>query len=65
MNKDNEYVRNIFAKNNPCMYHGEILCKNCKTYLDCDMAAGRELHEFYFMSGFIHGIEFIKNEENK
>ena len=63
--KNNAYILDIFAKNNQCMYHGPIICKNCKEYSDCDMAAGREIHEFHFMCGFIHGMEFEKSEGNK
>jgi len=44
-----------FEEYSPCIYEGLILCKHCRRYKTCDMRAGRELHEKYFVQGFILG----------
>jgi len=48
--------KDLFAQRYPCMYHGKIICKDCEIYEDCDLAAGRELHEHYFIDGFDQGV---------
>jgi len=41
-----------FIREFPCMYEGEVLCNDCPR-VDCDMKAGRELHEKYFAAGWV------------
>lgn len=44
-----------FVNFSPCIYEGAILCKECSKENDCDMKAGRELHEMYFFKGYFEG----------
>ncbi len=41
-----------FSVDSPCMYEGAILCRDCPRD-ECDMAAGRELHQQYFVAGWL------------
>jgi hypothetical protein len=41
-----------FSKESPCMYEGKVLCRDCPRD-ECDMAAGRELHQEYFVKGWV------------
>ena len=49
---DCSIAEDTFIKNYPCMYEGKIACRECLRD-ECDMAAGRKLHQEYFMAGWL------------
>jgi hypothetical protein len=42
----------VFSRDHPCMYEGKILCRECPRE-ECDMEAGRMLHQNYFVDGWL------------
>ena len=41
-----------FIEEYPCIYEGNVLCRNCRDKDDCDMRSGKELHMQYFIAGW-------------
>ena len=39
----------------PCMYHGDIQCRECKKVNDCDMVEERILKQEAYCKGFRDG----------
>ena len=50
-------VEKIFIKLYPCIYLGEVICKECGNHNVCDMEMGRKVSFEYFESGYKLGIK--------
>jgi hypothetical protein len=54
------------AKLYPCIYAGDISCRDCKILVDpheCDMRIGREKSHTIFIAGFNAGMKEKDKEE--